>query len=225
MLDGETSTTTEVTETPTGTTEAPASDAADTSTILGGDAKEDASPEADKPEGGDPSAAAEPVVPEAYDLSAPEGFTLDPALMEAITPDLKGAKLTNEQAQAILPAAVKFAESLKTAGEQKLLASVMSERAAWAAESKADADIGGAKWDETVSLSAKALDALPESVGKPLRALLNDSGLGNKREMIAAMAFYGRSIGEDSVISADARPGSNVPLAHQMYPNDVPKGG
>jgi hypothetical protein len=189
---------------------------------LGGAAEEGEKPDA---AGEEAPAVAEPVIPEAYELTVPEGFTLDPALMEAITPDLKAAKLTNEQAQAIMPAAVKFAESLKQAGEQQLLSHVMAERAAWANEAKADPDIGGAKWDETVALSAKALDALPENVGKPLRSLLNDSGLGNKREMIAAMSFFGRSISEDSAIPGQARAQDNVPTAHKLYPNDVPKGG
>lgn len=229
MAEAETSTT----ETTTATNEGDTSGDVDTSTVLGGATTEGAEGDdslsggngSDTQEGAEGKTAETPVVPEAYELSAPEGFTIDPALMEAVTPDFKEAGLTNDQAQKLMPAAIKFAESLKKQGEQQLIGSVMAERTAWAEEAKADPDIGGAKWDQTLAMSAKALDALPENVGKPLRSLLNDSGLGNKREMIAAMSFFGRAISEDTSTPGDhIAAETQVPIAHQVFPNNVRKG-
>jgi hypothetical protein len=216
---------TPTTETPS---EAPPAsvDTSAESTILGGDPAPKGGDPADEAEGTKPQepAADTPEVPEAYELTAPEGFALDAKLIEDVTPIFKEAGLSNEAANKLMPAAVKFAESLKASGERQMLDSITEQRAQWAREAKADPEIGGAKWDETVSMSAKALDALGEA-GQPLKALLNDSGLGNHPAMIRAMSFFGRAIGEDTAIPSDGAGKDATPTAHKLYPNDVPKGG
>ncbi|WP_375272053.1 hypothetical protein [Sphingomonas sp.] len=177
---------------------APADPAPD-ATILGGDA-----PATDPAE---PEAPAEPAgAPEAYDLKAPEGMTLDTDALAIAEPVLRDLNLTNEQAQKLTDAYGQILPKLAERYQAQQTTQITEQRAAWAAEAKADPEIGGANWDASIAASAKALDRLGAPAGSPFRALLNDSGLGNHPEMIRMFAKIGKSIGEDAdFVSSSAR--------------------
>ena len=94
----------------------------------------------------------------------------------------------------------------------------------WLAEAKADEEIGGGKWDESISTSAKGLDNLGFPKGSPFRIFLSESGLGNHPEMIRAFARVGKAIGEDGdFVRADPAAQVTNP-ARILYPNNPPKG-
>lgn len=217
------------TETTTATEAAPAADAAvetpavetpaeDTSLL--GDA--DASPA----EGGDKEAEAAPEgPPEAYDLTAPEGITLDAEAIELATPVFKDLGLNNEQANKLMPVAADFAKRIQEKSQQAVMSEVMAQRKAWAEEAQSDPEIGGAKFTETMALSAKALDTLGYPKGSPFRNFLTDSGLGNHPEMIRAMRRIGEAVGEDNnFVRADGAAPIESNPARIMYPNNPPKG-
>lgn len=155
--------------------------------ILGGE---------DPKEPADPAPAVEGA-PEAYELTAPEGFTLDAESIELATPIFKELNLTNDQANKLMPVAAQFAERIQQQGQQAILTEVTAQRKAWAEEAQNDPDIGGAKWQETQDLAARALDGLGYPKGSPFRSFLTDSGLGNHPEMIRAMRKIGELVGED----------------------------
>ncbi|OAN56931.1 hypothetical protein [Sphingobium sp. TCM1] len=173
-----------------------AGDDADES-ALGGKAKE--------PEAADPEEPGTPVVPEAYDLTAPEGMAIDPALLEEATPIFREIGLSNEAANKVLPLAQSLMTKSHEAAVQSMIDAGAQQRKAWLDEAKADPEIGGGKWDATLHSAAKALDALGYPEGSPFRAALTETGFGNHPEMIRAMAKVGAMVGEDGdFIRSDA---------------------
>lgn len=179
----------------------------DDATALGGAAKKDGESEGGADDGGkkDGDGAAEHVVPEAYELTAPEGMTIDTDLLEEATPIFKEAGLSNDQANAILPVAKSLMEKTQNATVQSMIDAGNQQRKAWLDEAKADAEIGGNKWDASLHSAAKALDALGHPEGSPFRTALNETGFGNHPEFIRIFAGLGERIGEDGdFVRADA---------------------
>jgi hypothetical protein len=212
-------TTSETTET---TTEAPA-DAAPAEvaaspaegSILGGDAP--------AKEGEPPAVDPAPVVPEKYELSAPEGMTFDDDALAVADPVFRELGLTNDAAQKLMPVAGDFAQRVASAALERAQVDAetqfAAQKATWADEAKKDAEIGGAKWDETVTLSARALDMLGYPAGSPFRQFLTETGLGNHPEMIRAMRRIGERVSDDSFERGNGA--SNTPpksVADRWYP-------
>jgi hypothetical protein len=166
-----------------------------------------------------------PVVPEAYELTAPEGITLDAESVADATPVFKELGLTNDQANKLMPVAKQFADRIVAAGQKQILDSIATERAAWLNEAKADADIGGQHWNASMTTAATALDALGFTKGSGFRNLLDESGLGNHPDMIRAFVKIGKAVAEDSNFARGNAPIIKQDKASVLYPDDVPKGG
>lgn len=163
-----------------------------------------------KPDAADPADPADPapdapVVPEAYELTAPEGMTIDADLLTEATPIFKELGLSNEAASKVLPLAQSLIAKTQDATVQQFIEQGNQQRKAWLDEAKADPEIGGNKWDTTLHTAGRGLDALGYGEGSALRTLLNETGLGNHPEMIKAMAKIGGMVGEDGdFVRADA---------------------
>ena len=198
----------------------PAADPDDSDDTALGGKKPDADP--DKPaDPADPEAPPAHVIPEAYELTAPEGLTIDADLLAEATPIFKEAGLSNDQAQAILPAAKSLMEKTQQSTLQSLIDSGNQQRKAWLDAAKADEQIGGNKWDASLGNAAKALDALGHPEGSEFRTALNETGFGNHPEMIRIFARLGEMVGEDGdFVRADAGAPVNVPAYKRLYPND-----
>lgn len=189
-----------------------------------GDGSKDAG-QADGDGEGAESAADGP--PETYELSVTvkdaEGkdvpVEIDTALLEKATPLFKDAGLTNDQANKLAPLAMEIESRVL----QQQADNFDAMKADWAKDAKADKEIGGAKFDASLGLAAKALDMLGFPKGSEFRKLLDDTGLGNHPDMIRAFARVGAKVGEDSdFVRSDATPpAKRDPLAEQ-YPDDVP---
>src|SRR4051812_21105599 len=54
----------------------------------------------------------DPAIPDQYQLTAPEGLTLDPVAIELATPVFRELGLSNEQANKLMPVAGQFAQGL-----------------------------------------------------------------------------------------------------------------
>jgi hypothetical protein len=159
-----------------------------------------------------------PAVPETYELTPPEGFEkLDPDALAIATPVFKELGLNNEQANKLMPVAGEFAKKIIAERDQQFLGQILEQRKGWLESAKADEEIGGAKWDESLQSSARALDRLGFPKGSPLRVSLDESGYGNNPELIRLMARVGKAIGEDSDFvrsdaNASVRPKSDAEL-------------
>ena len=167
-----------------------------------------------------------------YSLTMPDGVELDAELAEALGPEFKELGLTNAQANKLVG---KYIETMQKRGEAHAASPEGAWSSAahdyfkangtpdkWADTAKADKDIGGAKWDGTVSDARRAIDKL----GTPaLKDFLNASGGGNHPELIRMFAKAGALIKEDNPPNGDGK-GSGKPVepAHILFKDDAPKG-
>jgi hypothetical protein len=224
------------------TAAADAAGEADDSTVLGsatteagaGDDEGAKTSDAESGKTDDPGAA--DTVPETYELKVTakdaEGkdidVEIDTELLSEATPILKEVGLTNEQANKLAPLIVKAQERAfaKQADEFAVI------RADWAKEAQADPEIGGKNWEATKNNAAKALDhfvgpSKKDDAGREtneFRALLNDSGIGNRKELIRAFSKIGEAIAEDGTFArSEEKAVSKKSREEELYPDDVPK--
>lgn len=224
--------------------ETPAADATPETVLFPNEAKpgdeaKEGAPDEGKKEGDEAKPDDKPAIdPDAvpddgkYALTMPEGVSVDTELLDALGPEFKEMGLTNAQAQKL---ADKFAEvqggrvaahagtpegSWSAAAYQYYKENGSPD--AWPDRAKADKEIGGAKWDATVSSAGRAVNQL----GTPeLKDYLNKSGGGNHPELIRFMSKVGAMISEDDPASgATAGSGKPAEAAHTLFPNDAPKG-
>lgn len=169
---------------------------------------------------------AEGGVPEAYELAAPEGTTIDPADLAAATPVFKELGLSNEQANKLIPIAAGFGQRIADQINNKIVSDVQAERKSWLDTAQADPEIGGANWKKSLADGAAALDRLGFPKGAPFRELLDASGLGNHPEMIRAWAKVGQAIGDDpKFLRGNGAGAPKRDAAETLYPDDKPKTG
>lgn len=141
-----------------------------------------------------PEADAAPTVPEKYEFTPVDGVEIDQAAVEMATPVLKELGLSNEAANKLVP----VLQGVIANRDQQMVDGIAAERAKWLATAKADPEIGGKAWGDSLTLAATALDRLGFVKDSPFRQLLDQSGLGNHPEMIRAFVKVGKAIGEDS---------------------------
>lgn len=146
-----------------------------------------------------------------YELTLPEGVSVDTEALAAFAPIAKELNLSNAGASKvaefyasnILPQATK-------AATDALMGNVVEQRAAWDKATRemiaggkaedgtpipADPDFGGKTLDQVRVVTAKALDRFG---GAEYRAFLNETGLGNDPRMMKAWFKIGEAISEDT---------------------------
>ena len=163
-------------------------------------------------------------VPEAYELTAPEGMTLDQAAIDLATPIFKDLGLSNEQAQTLMPVAAEFGQMIAKNIEAAQVEAQSVWRAGLLTDAKADPEIGGAKWDQSLIDAGKGFSRLGIGDDHPFRALLNESGLGNHVEMVRVFAKAGQMLSEDMEFSRGGGADTKRDAAEILYPNDARQG-
>ena len=144
---------------------------------------------------------------------------MDPVLVEKATPFLKELNLSNEQANKLVGLVPQIqARMLEQQNDQ-----FAAMRADWAKDAKADPEIGGKNWTKSLNLAAKALDHLGFPKGSEFRQLLDETGLGNRKEMVKAFSKVGAMIKEDDLVRGDTNPASKKDRLTELYPDDVPQ--
>lgn len=150
--------------------------------------------------------------PETYEFKAPEGRAFDPEVIAEYSKVAKELNLSQEAAQRVL-------DTVGPKLAERQAAQIEAIRNGWAESSKADKEFGGEKLSENLSVAKKALDQFGTA---ELRALLNESGIGNHPEVIRFMYRAGKAISEDKVITgaaatAKSGPKSFADLADALY--------
>lgn len=207
MTDGQTtqvtdSQTTADTSTDTSSADTQQTQVTDTDSQTTDQAKADA--DAGKDEGDKPGA------PEKYEFKPQEGRVFDEAILAAYSDVARELNLSNEDAQKVL-------DKVAPVMAERQLAQIEAAKNEWAESAKSDKEFGGEKITENLGTAKKALDAF----GTPeLKALLNESGLGNHPEVIRLMYRAGKAISEDKFVGGrQAAPGTNGSLADKLYSN------
>lgn len=197
----------------TGATPDATQDAAgQSSTILGEAGKPEAG--ADKPSEGDKADADESGAPAEYgDFTIPEGFEVAEDALAQFKEVAKANGLTQDAAQQLL--------NLHTSILQSQAEAYAAQRAEWAALVKADPEIGGPKFQDTVA----ACRAAWQKFGSPeLLQFLEDSGLGNFPPLVKAFAKVGMAVREAGFTPqrGAAAPDPEKALLTKLYPTMFP---
>lgn len=146
--------------------------------------------------------------PDKYEFNAPEGAQFDPHTIEQFSEVAKELNLSQGDAQKVL-------DKIAPALAEKQSRMIEAARAEWAESARTDKEFGGNKLTENLAVAKKALDQF----GTPeLRALLNESGLGNHPEIIRAFYRAGKAISEDGFVSG-GRSQAPADPAKRMFPN------
>lgn len=194
---------------------------ADEGTALGGKPTSEGEPGPEGEVGGDASEEPEGA-PEKYELTLEDG-EVDPALLEKADPVLRELNLTNDQANTLMPLAKDLVDTTRDSTMGQVIDLAAEQKADWLKIAKADEGIGGSKWDETIELAAKGMDALGFKDGHPFRTALNETGFGNHRDMLFAFRTLGGLVGEDgNFVRSDAA----VPVLNAksiLYPESKDK--
>lgn len=155
-------------------------------------------------------AKADSATPDKYEFKAPDGREFDAQVLEQFSEVAKELKLSQDDAQKMID---KIAPALAEK-QQRVMAEA---RQNWVESVKTDKEFGGEKLGENIGVAKKALDAF----GTPeLRALLNESGLGDHPEIIRAFYRAGKAISEDGRIVTGGKPqGKPEDPAKRLFPN------
>lgn len=146
--------------------------------------------------------------PESYEFKAPEGSTLDDAVIGQFSEVAKELNLTQDAAQKIL-------DKMAPAMAARQVEQVEAIRSGWADEARVDKEFGGDKLNENLGTAKRALDQF----GTPeLRTLLKETGMGNHPEVIRFMYRAGKAISEDGFVPG-GRQGASTDPAKRMFPN------
>lgn len=150
--------------------------------------------------------------PEKYEFKAAEGITFDDAVVGAFSEVAKELNLTQDAAQKVLD---KVAPVMAARQSEQIEAA----RTAWAESAKVDKEFGGDNLAENLAIAKQGL----ETFGTPeLRALLNESGLGNHPEVIRVFYRAGKAISDDRIVTGASGSATTQTTAQRMYPNMNP---
>ena len=128
----------------------------------------------------------------AWDFSGlvPEGMAYDEGAASAFTAVAKEAGLTGEQAQKMAAYGMKYAQE----GMNAIARAWADQVNGWGSTAKTEL---GAAFDSTVQKAGTALEAL-EKVSPGIRKALDETGAGNRVELIRVFAAIGELVGEDN---------------------------
>jgi hypothetical protein len=206
------------TETPTpdatNTTDSATSQTADTTATAADTASQTAATTATTTDTTTTTEQAAPAgAPETYEFAAPEGQTFDAAIISAYSEVAKELDLPQDKAQKLL-------DTMSPAIVARQAEQFEQTKAKWDEDARADKEVGGDKFAESLALAAKTRDtfATPE-----LRTLLDETGLGNHPDVLKFFVKVGKAISEDGFTPGRSGGGSTTQsVAQRMYPNMNP---
>lgn len=163
---------------------------------------------------GEPGTQTEPATepqgaPENYDFtsSLPEGGELDEEIATSFGELCRGMNLTNEQANQMASYGYQYAETIRNAIEEERV----NEVKAWGDTARKEL---GADFDKTVALCGTGVEHISRTIPN-IRQVLNETGAGNRIEIIKVFATLGKLLKEDGGVGGNGVGGTN----DNPYPN------
>lgn len=156
-----------------------------------------------------PTATPTPKAPENYAFKAPDGQSFAPDVIGKFGEVAKALDLPQEAAQQILDQVAPALQAQSMQAVSSFYKDIGGLPETWADQVRADKEIGGDKFADTMSLAAKARDAFGSA---ELLAVLNKTGLGDHPALIRAFARVGKAISEDTFVSGGS--GAKAPASH-----------
>ena len=147
--------------------------------------------------------------PESYDFtsSLPEGGELDKEIATSFGELCRGMNLTNEQANQMASYGYQYAETIRNAMEEERV----NEVKAWGDTARKEL---GADFDKTVALCGTGVEHISRTIPN-IRQVLNETGAGNRIEIIKVFATLGKLLKEDGGVGGNGVGGTN----DNPYPN------
>lgn len=162
----------------------------------------------------------EPAKAKPIELKLPEGVTLDEKLFTEY-------KALAEQfdPQKGLEFLVSMRDQTLSNLQEQVAQQVEKQKGDWLTAARADKELGGAAWDDTLTAARTAVSRLG---GDSLREVLNKTGLGNHPEIIRAFARAGKALSEDVIGGRGAAApltaeNAELKLLKTMYPTMFPQ--
>lgn len=137
--------------------------------------------------------ASAPEVPERYELTMPEGWTLDEEGLAELTPIMHELKASNEQVQAVADLYIRR----MSAAREKQIAAERETVENWREEVRNDPEIGGAKYEENLASVKKML---VKYGSEDFYNYLDDSSLGNYPPFVKVMVKIAKELEDDKFI-------------------------
>lgn len=154
------------------------------------------------------------VVPEKYELTVPEGMTLNQALVDKISPVFKELKITQEGAQ-------KLADIYSAEKKAEADAQVTTFKQFLQESYDETVKELGANHKEQLSYVAKVRDRF---LSEESQEMLDASGLSNNKAIILDLIKLGKLISEDKLPpGTPAAPAGSKSAAETMYPEQGKK--
>lgn len=144
------------------------------------------------------------------DFKLPEGIVIDEEYKQEFKSIAKDLKLNQEQAQKLVDLQTKFTSDYAVKVNEHFKTQVDT----WKQESIAEL---GPNYKQELAVVAKAMN----SFGSPeLRNLLNETGLGNHKEVVKFFLNIGKKVSEDKIMDSNiGKERKAKSLAEKHYPN------
>lgn len=148
-------------------------------------------------------------VPERYELegAVPDGMDYDAEAAAAYSAVAKDCGLTQEQAGKLATYGMNYMQEAVAAFERQITGTIEQ----WGEDAKKEL---GADFANVTQKAAIGIEAIEKKVPN-LRAALNETGAGNRIEIIRALSIVGELLGEDQ----NRMTGAFAPAEKNIYPN------
>lgn len=149
--------------------------------------------------------------PEKYEFKPAEGQELDAAALEQFEPIARELNLTNDQAQKMVDL---YGTKIMPMVQQQQAEAWQKTTEQWAADVKADKEIGGDNLTANLSAAQRALEQFGD---QELKEYLDSTGLGNHPALVKAFIKVGKAMSEDKVVTGGHESGGSD-LISAFYP-------
>lgn len=151
--------------------------------------------------------------PEQYDFKAtiPEGSDVDETITKEFSEIARGMNLTNEQANQMAAYGIKYGQQIADAVRNQYQAQVTG----WGEQAKAEL---GANLDRTLTTAGAGIEAAEKQI-PGLRQALNETGAGNRIEIIRLCEMLGHLVQADPGKLVNVTGAAEPTPAPTWYPN------
>ncbi len=159
-------------------------------------------------------------IPEGHEFKLPDGETTTPKVLESYRTLARELGLPLGKAQTMLE---KMLPVIRQESQTALQAKVAAQIDTWRQETIKDKEIGGQKLKESVEIGKEGLSHYFEA---SFIEWLDQSGGGNRADVIRGFAKLGRDLRSDAFVQGAARRGGAFDLndpaaqARKLFPND-----
>lgn len=157
--------------------------------------------------------------PDKYeDFTLPEGMASDPETTEKFKATAKSLNLSQKQAQELVDLQTGLAAKANTIALEGMKQAWTATATKWVSEAKADPEIGGAKYDQTIADSKAFIKAFNPSPA--FQKMLIDTGVGNHPEFMRLTSKGGQALKDDVLHGAERKTADAQP---SLFPLSAPR--